>query len=243
MASSKILAPSAEKVNFSRIIALLIDGGKLALRCQFDQHFPPSCLDKDLCQGKIRKTLGDMKRKGTINDIQWYRLYPPTTGPPVSSENFDISLFTCLLRNICGLNPPKTGWDNTPSPGDKSPEADIVRIRLLRNEVPIEVTKTITLFNKNEFLSCSSSPEQKPITEKMNSAILIILFASTLFQASYSCGIWNENKPCHCACEDASASCRAYCGTITGTGVQKVIEQNRCYNNCFNTFTSCYNGC
>ena len=38
-----------------------------------------------------------------------------------------------LLRNICGLNPPATGWDALPSPTDLSPEADIARIKFYRN--------------------------------------------------------------------------------------------------------------
>ncbi|KAL3884699.1 hypothetical protein ACJMK2_024811, partial [Sinanodonta woodiana] len=76
---------------------------------------------------------------------------------------------------------------------------------------------------------------------EMKSGILIILLACMLFQTCYSCGIWNRNKPCQCACEDAADSCRPYCRTITGSGVQKVIEQTRCYDNCFNTFKSCLN--
>ncbi|KAK3586413.1 hypothetical protein CHS0354_017056 [Potamilus streckersoni] len=135
MASRMNLAPSIEKVNFARIISLLIDGGQLALCHQFDQHFPPSCLANGLRKAEIRKTLVDLRGKGKLNDMQWKRLYPPMKGPPVSSENFDISLLLCLLRNICGLKPPKTGWDNPPSPRDVSTVADIVRIRLLQNEL------------------------------------------------------------------------------------------------------------
>ena len=39
------------------------------------------------------------------------------------------------MRNICGLSPPSTtGWDKFPTPSDLSVEADIVRIKLFRNE-------------------------------------------------------------------------------------------------------------
>ena len=40
-----------------------------------------------------------------------------------------------LLRNICGLVPPATGWDSLPAATDLSPEADIVRIKYYRNTV------------------------------------------------------------------------------------------------------------
>ena len=38
-----------------------------------------------------------------------------------------------LLRSICGLTPPATGWDNLPLPTDLSCEADIARIKFYRN--------------------------------------------------------------------------------------------------------------
>ena len=40
-----------------------------------------------------------------------------------------------LRRNICGLNPPATGWDAFPSPTDLSCEADISCIKFYRNKV------------------------------------------------------------------------------------------------------------
>jgi len=40
-----------------------------------------------------------------------------------------------LLRNICGLTPPVTGWDNLPSAADTSTEANIARVKYYRNSV------------------------------------------------------------------------------------------------------------
>ena len=40
-----------------------------------------------------------------------------------------------LLRNICGLVPPLTGWDALPGATDVSREADIARIKYFRNTV------------------------------------------------------------------------------------------------------------
>jgi len=40
-----------------------------------------------------------------------------------------------LLRAICNLAPPATGWDNLPNSTDLSLEADLARIKYYRNEV------------------------------------------------------------------------------------------------------------
>ena len=40
-----------------------------------------------------------------------------------------------LLRNICGLTAPITGWDVLPAVTDESPEADIARVKYFRNTV------------------------------------------------------------------------------------------------------------
>ena len=67
-------------------------------------------------------------------------MYPaiPST---VSSANFDISLLYILLRNICDLATPATGWENSPATTDQSLEADIIRIKNFRNSVYAHVSK------------------------------------------------------------------------------------------------------
>ena len=50
-------------------------------------------------------------------------------------KKFDITLLTILLRNICELSPPATGWNVMPPVEDTSKSADIVRIKLFRNQV------------------------------------------------------------------------------------------------------------
>ena len=69
-----------------------------------------------------------------MNATQWGKLFPAIPSS-VSSKNFDITLLTTLLRNICGLVPPVTGWDMLPASTDISREADIARIKHLRNTV------------------------------------------------------------------------------------------------------------
>ncbi|CAB4021503.1 E3 ubiquitin- ligase DZIP3, partial [Paramuricea clavata] len=72
-------------------------------------------------------------RPKIINDDQWDKLYPPAPNPP-NINDFDITLLSVLLRNICGLWPPHDKhWDKTPNVSDHSIEADIVRIKLFRN--------------------------------------------------------------------------------------------------------------
>ena len=53
----------------------------------------------------------------------------------ILSRDFDITLLIILLRNICGLAPPLTGWDALPVTTDVSREADIAQIKYFRNTV------------------------------------------------------------------------------------------------------------
>ena len=68
-----------------------------------------------------------------LNPTQWGKLYPAHS--PVSSATFDITLLTVLLRNICGLSPPVTGWDNLPPATKTGIADDIARMKYYRNTV------------------------------------------------------------------------------------------------------------
>ena len=118
------------KVNFTRICQLLLDKGGEALRGVLHAKHPPATLATALNFHK--RTLLRI-RYNVIKGPQWDLLYP-TTGPP-DSRKFDITLLTILLRNICGLSPPATGWNVIPAASDTSTSADIVRIKMYRNEV------------------------------------------------------------------------------------------------------------
>ena len=52
--------------------------------------------------------------KGILTDEEWCCLYPPDPGKHISSADFDLWLILKLLRTICGLTPPVTGWYNMP---------------------------------------------------------------------------------------------------------------------------------
>ena len=121
--------PSKAKANFSRLCQLLVDKRGDALRAVLHAIHPPSTLAAVLNANKpiLRQT-------SVINHPQQWNVLFPTSGIP-DSNKFDITLLTILLRNICGLPSPATGWNVMPPAGDTSKSADVVRIKLFRNEV------------------------------------------------------------------------------------------------------------
>ena len=62
-----------------------------------------------------------------------YLLFPWSGS--ADSKNFDITLLTVLLQNICGLPALAGGWNVPPHPGDTSTSAEILRIKMSRNEI------------------------------------------------------------------------------------------------------------
>ena len=132
MASPVSFSSTKETTNYARLCRLLVDVGSCVLRDTFDKINPPSDLHKHL--KTHRATLQLLQKKKVLNPTQWGKLYPaiPTS---VSSKNFDITLLTVLLRNICSLSPPAAGWDALPPATDISTEADIARVKYFRNTV------------------------------------------------------------------------------------------------------------
>ena len=66
--------------------------------------------------------------------MEWNCLYP-SPGVYGKSTDFDITLTFRLLRTICNLTPPVTGWDDLPNSTDQSFEANLARVKYYRNEV------------------------------------------------------------------------------------------------------------
>jgi len=121
-----------ETTNFARLCRLLVDVGSQALRDKFDSIHAPGNLHTVLARSKT--TIQSLRKKRIVNPMQWSKLYPAVPSS-LSSAHFDITVIVVLLRNICGLKPPVTGWDKLPSPGDISCEADIVRVKYFRNTI------------------------------------------------------------------------------------------------------------
>ena len=132
-------ASSKETTNYARLCRLLVDLGSKALRHTFDKVNPPSKLHnvllkhKPALQALYTGSIGKKKVTKVLNPTQWGKLYPVHSR--VTSESFDITLLTVLLRNICDLSPPTKGWDSLPRSKDTSTADDIARVKYYRNTV------------------------------------------------------------------------------------------------------------
>ena len=130
--SGSVFDTSEEKTNGTRLARLLIDGGTHVLRKFLDSVYPePTLLANEL--KKNRTKFQTLKSKGVIFKEQWEMLFP-TSGPPDSKE-FDITLLHLLIRELCCLKAPRTGWHKIPADDDQSMEANIARIKCFRNEL------------------------------------------------------------------------------------------------------------
>ena len=118
------------KENFQRLTRLLMCGGVRLLRETLDSFHSPTDLPLKLADPVIKSQL----RKSKLSRAEWDRLYP-STGTFGKSADFDITLTFRLLRTICGLTTPVTGWDSLPSRADHSLAADLARIKHYRNSV------------------------------------------------------------------------------------------------------------
>ena len=133
MASSPF-SSTKETTNYARLCRLLIDVGSQVLRGAFDRIHPQNSLHTLLAKPDVHTKLKSLQKKRVINPTQWDKLYPARASS-VSSAHFDVTLLIVLLRNICNLHPPATGWDDLPFAADKRSEADIARVKYYRNTV------------------------------------------------------------------------------------------------------------
>ena len=133
MASVTPATPTTkETTNYARLCCVLVDLGTCALRDCFDAICTPETLHTILAA--THPSLKALRSRRIISATQWEKLFPAIS-TSVSSKHFDITLLMTLLRNICGLAPPVTGWDVLPAATDPSREADIARVKYFRNTV------------------------------------------------------------------------------------------------------------
>ncbi|XP_073255414.1 uncharacterized protein [Porites lutea] len=133
-AAAPSYASTKETTNYARLCRLLVDVGSQALRNKFDSIHPPAGLHGVVTKPPVHPILQTLRKKRILNPTQWAKLYPPSPSS-VSSKDFDVTLLMLLLRNICGLIAPTTGWDDLPPAGDTSAEANIARVKYYRNHV------------------------------------------------------------------------------------------------------------
>ena len=128
------VASTKETTNYARLCRLLVDVGSQAVRDIFDSIHPTAGLHLVLARHPEHAKLQSLRARKILNPTQWGKLYP-TIPSSVSSASFDVTLLMVLLRNICGLHAPSTGWDSLPPAADASIEANIARVKYYRNIV------------------------------------------------------------------------------------------------------------
>ena len=129
---SSVLNVSEEKTNGTKLLRLLVDRGRHVLRNLLHSVYPMDKLQVVLNNNK--KKLQRLRSEDVIFENQWEMLFPASGDPP-DSKTFDITLLHLLLREICHLTAPSTGWHNMPAEDDNSLEANITRIKYFRNEL------------------------------------------------------------------------------------------------------------
>ena len=134
--ADEALRATVEKANFQRLTRLLMRGGLALLKEVFDSIHPPPNFPAVLSNPVIKTQLQTLRRNRVLTHPEWHCLYNPS-GPGTygKSTDFDISLLCKLLRAICSLTPPATGWDILPYSTDHSLEADLARIKFYRNKI------------------------------------------------------------------------------------------------------------
>jgi hypothetical protein len=121
-----------------RLQILICDGGLLVLRDIIDQTLATQGITLKSCLDSEKSTVRHLKNRGVITQEQYKVLFPDYDQVPYTTD-MDITLVICLLRNLkCFGLSQKFDWDATPISSDESAEADICRLRALRNKVSMK---------------------------------------------------------------------------------------------------------
>ena len=126
------LTGSPETTNGAKLRRLLVDGGTPALRKNFDRCHPPKNLRKSLKKYRDKIEVDFTQKYLTRKQKEW--LFPSDGSDP-DSKNFDISLLFYLLSTICDLEAPGGNWNFKPHKNNRTLPAQLVRIKLHRNEL------------------------------------------------------------------------------------------------------------
>jgi len=72
----------------------------------------------------------------------------PPSGDPPDSATFHLTLLHLLIREICYVQAPLTGWHKMPAEDEESLEANVTRIKCYRDELCHSVSTDVP---KNKF--------------------------------------------------------------------------------------------
>lgn len=134
MAAASSFSSTKEATNYAKLCRLLVNVASDVLRETFDSLRQPGALPDFLTSPPVMSVLQSLRGRRVLNQTQWEKLFPANM-QSVTSKGFDITLVMVLLRHICNLEPPVTGWDSLPLATDISMQADIARIKHYRNTV------------------------------------------------------------------------------------------------------------
>ena len=133
---SKSLSPHIytddEKRHF-RTLSIINDEGKHVLRLVLEKLLIGTTLDERLANPDVKKQMNDALRFNKIRKDQYDILYP--SSGLVQIENADVTLLVFLIRQLHPFM--KVGnkiWTDPPR-GDLSPEADVTRLKEMRNKL------------------------------------------------------------------------------------------------------------
>ncbi|XP_068731093.1 protein NLRC3-like isoform X2 [Montipora capricornis] len=140
MKTSRDAGAVGGKTKYTLLCCLLVRLGSQVLRDVFDRTIRPQDLCSVLQHEPVHSQLQSLRKEGILNPVQWSQLYPVKPSS-VSSTGFDPSLLIVLLRTICNLNPPSSGWDLLPHSLDVSCESDIVRLKYCVNALSAHAEK------------------------------------------------------------------------------------------------------
>ncbi|CAC5379184.1 unnamed protein product [Mytilus coruscus] len=124
---------------------LLIDVGTAALRSKFDILHPPETLKDTLMKNKLFIMPKRSRQELAI---------PYPKSGIVSSENMDLTLMVCVLRNTGLEEPHSSTFDCKPHEREISDGADVARLKFYRNEL---VHSKVKELNEQEFEEISQT--------------------------------------------------------------------------------------
>ncbi|XP_068702775.1 uncharacterized protein [Montipora foliosa] len=127
-------------VDSALLCRLLASLGSKVLREVFDRKIPPQDLNIVLNCESVNSKLLSLQKQEILSQEQWRKLYPVNPSSVLSTD-FEPDLLIVLLRTICDMSPPATGWDLPPDSLDTSCVSDIVRLKYFINAVSTHAEK------------------------------------------------------------------------------------------------------